>query len=1105
MKNFNLKKALVSVSALMLALFAFLPNQAIAQGVTSANIVGQVLDSKGTPIPFALVVAKHEPSGSTYGVETRDDGRFNLPNVRVGGPYTITVKMAGYKDYSESDISLSLGQNYRFNATLVESSVALDVVTITSDKNSLINNNRTGAGQNIDRQTLAVAPTLNRSFNDFLRMTPQGRSTSVASTAGGGISFGGQDSRFNNLTIDGSVFNNSFGLASGPGGQANAQPISMDAIDEIQVNIAPYDVRQGGFTGAGVNAVTKSGTNQLRVTGFFNTRNQSMVGSKADTSTVSVNNFDVKQFGLSIGGPIIKDKAFFFVNFEGERRSDPMVFLANRGEAVGGNVTRVRATMLDSLSNFLKNTFGYDPGVYDNYNLPTYSNKAIAKFDYNINQANRLSIRLNWLRSYREVLASSSGVVSGNRNFTLDALNFRGSNYTINNDIYSGIAELNTMIGSTISNNFQIGFTANRDYRSAINSTKFPTVDIMESGRTLTTFGYEPFTYENVLNTNTFQLKDDITFYKGNHTITAGVNLEAFKFENSFQPRIFGIWAYNNVGDFYRSAGGDTNVTVRRVRQTYPLAGNEIPFAVTRAYMPGVYVQDEIAMLNDKLHLTLGVRVDVPFFGETSAVENTAASQLNFLDENKETIRYNTATLPKTHALISPRLGFNWDVLGNKKFQVRGGTGLFAGRPAFVWISNQISNNGVIQGEFLYNSVKRDIQNRYFTFNTAAANVRAFDPSVRSAGTYNLAVTDPNFKWPQVWRTNIGMDYQLPAGFVASLEGIYTRTVNNVAYINANMPAPIGTLAGLDGDNRNIYASDRINAGVTDNTVLINTDKGYTFSITPKIEKQFKNNWAAMLAYNYAVAKDVMSAGSIANSSWTGYSTVQGNNYPGLSFADADQRHRIIGSVSYRLDWEKMVNIPVVGPTTISMFFQTGNQGNVTFNVNGDANGDRLANNDLMFVPSDFTKVRFNTVTSNGVTFTQAQQQEAFKAYVENNTYLNSRKGMYAERNGWQLPFYATVDLSLQQELYVKVGERKHTIQLRWDVYNFGNMLNKAWGVANRVQYAAPLTYASRDAATNQNIYTWQAVNGRLVTDPLLPSASLSDVWQSQIGIRYIF
>jgi Carboxypeptidase regulatory-like domain/TonB-dependent Receptor Plug Domain len=1094
-------------------------SRTFAQGVTSASILGLVTDASNEPAIGATVVAKHEPSGSIYGVVTRDDGRFTIPNVRIGGPYTITVSQIGSESKSMNDIYLSLGQNLNLNIKLSTNDVLLDEVVITGGKNELINSNKTGASTNIDKNAITTMPTLNRSFNDFLRLAPQARSSSVASTAGAGMSFSGMDSRFNNLTIDGSIFNNSFGLASGPGGQANAQPISMDAIDEIQINIAPYDVRQGGFTGAGINAVTKSGTNTIAATAFYNTRNEGLVGRKAnsDTANVSVLNFNVKQFGLSLGGPIIKDKLFFFVNFEGERREDPLPFSALRAnQTSGGNITRVRASMLDSISNFLKTKYNYDAGEYDNYITPTYSNKAIAKFDYNISNTNKLSLRFNMLRSYREVTASSSGVVSGNRNGNLDALNFRGSNYTINNDIYSVIAELNTMIGSKMANNFQVGFTANRDYRAAYNSTPFPLVDILEGGRTLTSFGYEPFTFDNKLNTNTFQLKDDISIYKGKHTITAGVNFEAFSFENGFKPRYFGIWAYNNLNDFYKSAAGDTNVVVRRVRQTYPLDKtlNDIPLAKTTAYMPGAYIQDEIAMLNDKLHLTVGLRVDVPMFGDNNAYDNTTASTYKFLDENKDTVFYNTKALPKAAPLFSPRIGFNYDVLGNKKLQLRGGTGLFSGRPAFVWISNQIGNNGVIQGEILYNSVKKDLQNRYFTFDKAVNNVRTFDPSTPGNLTYNLAVTDPNFKWPQVWRSNFGVDYKLNNDFIASLDVMYTKNINNVAYINANLPAPIGNFGGADGDTRAIYKtgtnSDRINTLVTDNTVLKNTGDGYTYSITPKIEKQFKNNWSVMLAYNYAVAKDIMTAGSIANSSWTGYSTVNGNNYPTLSFADADQRHRLLMNVNYALQTGSLTGLSLLGNTSFSLFFQTGNQGNVTFGVNGDVNQDKIANNDLMYIPNDFSKVIFDTLTVGTIKFTPQQQRDAFQTYVNDNEYLSTRKGQYTERNGWQLPFYTTMDLSVQQNFNIKVGEKKHTLQVRWDCYNFGNFVNSKWGVANRVQYGNPLSSPRvfKDAnGKDQVAYKWQAdVTGKtLVTSPIIKSAALSDLWQMQLGVRYSF
>jgi hypothetical protein len=439
--------------------------------VTTSAINGLITDTKNEPMIGATVVALHVPSGTTYGAVTREDGRFNLPGLRVGGPYKITVSYVGYSEASDENVFLNLGQTFTINKQLVEDGVNIGELVITGTKNSIMNDKKTGASTNIGLRAINSLPTLSRSISDFTRATPQAN----------GRSIGGADARFNNLTIDGSIFNNSFGLSDLPGGQTNSTPISLDAIEQIQINLAPFDVREGGFTGAGINAVTRSGGNEFSGSAFFNNRSERFVGDKAAGSDVLTADFDVKQYGFRLGGPIIKDKLFFFVNGEAERRSDP----ANSGwEALRpgindgkANTTRVLASDLDAIKTFLVNKYNYDPGVYDNFSLATQSDKILARLDYNLSQKSKLSLRYNYLKSSRDVPASASGSFSG-RAGNAFALNFSNNNYIINNDINSFIAEHN-YIGSNYSNKIIAGFTANRDYRSSGGGI-FPTSRYLE-------------------------------------------------------------------------------------------------------------------------------------------------------------------------------------------------------------------------------------------------------------------------------------------------------------------------------------------------------------------------------------------------------------------------------------------------------------------------------------------------------------------------------------------------------------------------------------------------------------------------------------------------
>ncbi|MDX1905557.1 MAG: carboxypeptidase regulatory-like domain-containing protein [Bacteroidia bacterium] len=1086
-----------SVATLMLVLAAV---TVWGQGVTSANFFGQVTDANDQPLVAATVIATHVPSGTRYGTTTREDGRFNLSNVRIGGPYTLAVSYVGYKSQEQSGIVLSLGQNLRINFTLQESSVSVDEVVISAERNEILNSERTGAATNVSKEVINTMPTLNRSISDFVRLTPQSRSSSVASTAGAGSSFAGQDSRFNNLTIDGSIFNNSFGLASAPAGQTNSTPISLDAIEEIQVNVAPFDVRQGGFTGAGVNAVTRSGSNQVQGSVFYNLRNNNFVGKSAEGTDVVTNDFDVAQYGFRLGGPIMKDKLFFFVNGEFERRNDPATsFVAARPGLSGANVARVAASTMDSLRNFLIEKYNYDPGEYENYLLETYSDKLLVKLDYNLSATTKVSLRYNYLRSFRDVLTSNSGSFQ-NRNNNGFAMNFQNSNYVINNDIHSVIAEINTVIGNNAFNSVTFGFTANRDYRSSRGGI-FPLVDILEGGRNYTTFGYEPFTPNNRLNTDTWQFQDNFTLYKGQHTLTGGVNFEAFKFENTFTPTYYGQFVYNSLADFYADANGADSIQLRRYSLTYSaLEGSALPTATTQAFQPGAYVQDVIT--TNKLSLTLGLRADLPLFQQT-ALENETVSGLTFKDAEGNDVQYSTSKLPDPHVLISPRVGFNYDVLGDRSLQVRGGSGLFSGRPAFVWISNQVGNNGILTGS-------QTIDNTFnYPFNP---DVTAYIPSnATTPSSYNIAVTDPNFRFMQVWRTNIAVDKKLPGNLVATVEGIFTKNVNNVNYINANLEPSTAAYAGADtrpyfpalglsGSAAN--NANRINDFITDAIVLQNTSKGYTYSLTAKLERQFTKGLYLMAAYNFSEAKDLITAGSIAFSSWRDNRTVNGNNLPDLAFSDFDQRHRIIGAATYRLTYGEF------GASQLSLFLQSSNQGRYSYFVNGDVNGDQQVSNDLLYVPSTGSEINFEEykVTLNGVetTYTADQQRTAFMTFVDNDPYLSTRKGQYAERNGALLPWLSTIDLSFQQEFAVKVGSSRNAIQLRADAFNFGNLLSDKWGVGDRIINNSPLQFRSKNA-DNQPVYRFNVVNGTFPTEALGTSATLGDVWQMQFSVRYIF
>lgn len=1080
---------------LFLTLLSAVSLSALAQGVTTASIIGEVKDSSGEGLPGANIVAVHIPSGTTYGSTSRADGRFTLPGLRIGGPYKVTISFVGYQEYRIEDINLTLGQNYPLSASLVETGMELQEIVISG--NSLLSDTRTGASTNISVRKLNALPTISRSITDFTRLTPQSN----------GRSFSGADSRFNNLTIDGSIFNNSFGLSDIPGGQTNSTPISLDAIQEIQVNIAPYDVRQGGFTGAGINAVTRSGTNEFSGSVFFNTRSEKLVGDKAKDQDVVTQDFSVKQQGFRVGGPIIKDKLFFFINGEQERRDDPATNYVALRPGINdnaANVSRVLASDLDALRTYLINTFSYDPGAYENYTLATQSDKALVRFDYNMSSKSKLSLRYNYLKSSRDVPTSNSGSFNNRRDNGF-AMNFQNANYVINNDINSVIAEHN-FLGSKFSNNVIAGFTANRDYRSSLGGV-FPLVDILEGGRNYTNFGYEPFTPNNILNTDTWQFQDNFTYYAGRHTFTAGVNFEAFKFENTFTPTYYGQFVYNSLQDFYRDTDSDpnNNPTLRRYQLTYSnLANSALPTATTNARQISFYAQDEY-QVRSNIRLTAGLRVDVPSFKQT-ALTNTQVEGYTFKDAVGNPIKVSTAQLPKAQALWSPRVGINWDVFNDLSLMVRGGTGVFTGRPAFVWISNQMSNNGILTG-----SLRADNTTGVYPFNPDVTAYNLAPNPGQPASSYNIAVTDPNFKYPQTWRTNIAVDRQLPFGIVGTVEFIYNKEINNVIYTNVNQEPSTGTFAGPD--NRPKFPgfglsstaqnnANRVNDNITDAILLTNTDKGRGYSATIKLERPTIQGLSAMAAYNYSNTKDMMSAGSIAFSSWRDNFTVAGNNLPIPAYSNNDLRHRIISAVTYRKEYAKRF------ASQVSFFFQAQNQGRFTYRINGDMNGDQQTSNDLMYIPKDVAEMNFQsyTVTVGTVPMfiSAVRQAVAFDKFIEQDEYLRKRRGQYAERNGVLMPWVNTLDISFVQEFFVDVKGKRNTIQLRADIFNFGNMLNNSWGVSDRIINSSPIEYRGVDS-NGVPIYRFSAVNGVLIDKTYGTSTTINDVWQMQFGVRYTF
>jgi hypothetical protein len=1079
----------------LLALFVLLMSvsTAMSQGVTTSGITGTITEANGQPLLGASVVVTHLPSGTRYGAVSNTEGKYSIPGMRVGGPYKVAASFIGFSTKEIDGLNLSLGTFSNLNITLKEDGKVLSEVVVSANQNSLFSSERTGASTAIDNRTLNKLPTISRSINDFTRLSPQSN----------GQSFAGQDSRLNNITVDGSYFNNSFGLGSGsnPGGRTGVSPISLDAIEQISVNVAPYDVRQGNFTGAGVNTVTRSGTNEFSGSAYYFTRNNDNVGKIAGDNRFDPGTFNYNQVGFRVGGPIIKNKLFFFASFEDEKETRPgTTWKANAGtDPITGNTTRVLASDLDGLSSYLKSKFNYETGPYQGYDNLTVGTKFLVKLDYNINDKNKLSLRYNHLNSSTDVLMSgSSSLGFGNRNFRSEALNFQNSNYSIMENIRSLVAELNSRIGNNVSNNLIVGYTYQDESRGE-KGTFFPMVDILNAGSTYTSFGFEPFTPNNELRYKTFQVQDNLQIFKGNHTFTTGFSYENYQSENIFFPGSQSVYVYNSLADFYKDAdnflaNGNTvasGVTQRRFQVRWNnIPGSEKPVQPLEVNYGGVFIQDEW-QARPNLKFTAGLRVDVPIFEQT-ALRNTQMESYYFRTPGSAYVNYRTDALPEANLLWSPRVGFNWDVFNDRKTQIRGGSGIFTGRPAYVWISNQVGNNGILTGfAQLDNTTTRP-------FNPDPNKYKPSEVTGAPASSYELALTETNFKFPQVWRTNIAVDQQLPGGIIATGEFIYNQDVNGLAYYNANLPVASSQFAGKD--NRARWTSNRINANIPNAVTLSNQAVGNSWVASFSLERPFSNGLFLKSAYSYGESKNTVDPGSIASGTWFGNPVTTDPNNPGLANSSNFMGHRVFAIASYSKDVFK------IGNTSVSLFWEGRTLGNASYVVGGDLNGDGGTSNDLIYIPATKAEMNFQSFTASGVTFTPAQQADAWEAYILQDEYLSANRGKYAQRGAVIMPMVFRADLSFAQQLFTNIGGKRNTLEFRVDILNVGNLIDADYGVGKTFNSTQPLvTGTPVVSADGRPQYRFRNLGSSLISETYRATAGVSDVWRMQFGLRYIF
>jgi len=1091
---------MLKIKKLLLVVLAIFISVAVTAQVTTGSITGVVKDKKGTPLTGATVTATHLPTGAIYTVVSRAGGRFDFNSVIPGGPYTITASYVGYKIFNISDVTVPLGDKYDITIEIGEDEVSLSEVVVTGSRSG---SQKTGASSNFSRRQITNLPNISRSLTAVTRATPQSN----------GNSFAGMNNRFNNLTIDGSLFNNNFGRGGDgfvPGGASSA--ISIDAIDQIQVNIAPYDVRQAGFIGGGVNAITRRGTNNWYGTAYSFYRDQSFNGTKVIGRQVANQPRKTQIYGGSIGGPIIKDKLFFFVNAEYEQRTSPgQTWLAKRPGVNDGNpqVTPVLATDLDNLSTYLKNQYQINTGGYEGYNFGTKNLKFIGRLDWNVHKNHKFSLRFTRSETDDDDqvnTSSTSGISTpfainnGRRGGTNGGLAYESSNFKNNVKVLSGVAELNSTFGKNVTNQLLVSYTDNQLDR--VPPINVPFVDIMRGPNDVyISFGTDLFSYLNFIDDNALNIANNVTVTLGKHTLTGGVSFEKMQFANSFTGAAGGsYYRYNSLADFLSNSA--PAIFAVAYDPSNP-KGIKVPEA--KFNQLGLYLQDAWNV-SEKFKLTYGVRVDQPFYPYTPP-KNPALAALTFNDENRQPEKFDVSKWPASKMLFSPRVGFSYDPYGNRKLIIRGGTGLFTGRIPFIWLVNQVGDNGVVRAT--YQASTAELSGiRYNTDRTTYIPTNPPAVGTTTASNQNYSGVDDDFKMPQVWRTNLAVDQKLTNNLLLNIEGIFTKMVNNAYFRNANLGTQNGNLGGAR-DNRPFY-NRRLVANADRMAVLDNTDKGFSAVFTVGLQKNFAKGWEANVSYTNTLAFDVaIGTSDQSASAWQTNGTYTDPNNPELGYSGFSVPHRFVAAFSKRFDYlnEKMA-------TTISLFYSGQSQERYHFRYASDINGDGN-NNDNIYIPKDPSEIQFVEgfrVGSN--TYTAAQQSAAFFQFIENNPYLRKHKGQYMDRYAASLPFLHSLDLRVLQDFSLKAGNKKHTIQVSADVINFLNLLNSNWG--HRYSYTfgtfSDLGLLGTPSASNNTgaevfnrntpKYTFNPAGP---TKAYQPNYSTSSTWGIQLGLRYIF
>ena len=1057
---------------LLITIFLFTTLFAFGQGSTTSSMMGTIVDENNQALGGSNIVAIHTPTGTTYGTITDFDGHYRISNMRVGGPYKITLSYMGFNDFVRNNVFLQLGQTFSFSHKMKLSENQLDEVVITANRSDIFNGNKTGSETTINNRMVKNLPSASRSIADFIRLTPQANITE--GNDGFSISLAGTNNRFNAIYVDGAVSNDVFGLAgSGTnGGQTGVSPFSVDAIEQFQVQVAPFDVKIGGFSGGAINAITRSGSNKFVGSAYYFSRNENLAGKTPvdlvpeGESAVKLNEFDAKTYGFRLGGPIKKDKAFFFINYERQDDITPQPF--NVGNYVGDS----NESDLEALRQHLISTYDYDPGVYNQNDFTLESDKLTAKLDFNIGKNHKLSLKHNYTKAVN--LESRN---SGNR-----FIGFLNGSEFFTSVTNTTAVEFNSSFGSKYANNLVIGYTRVRDDRDPAGNP-FPSVQIADGSGDIE-FGAEPFSTANLLNTDVFTYTDNFDFFLGKHTLTLGTHNEWSSVKNLFFAFNYGQYQYNSMADFYND---DADVYQRGYSLISSGSGDESSGSADfNVFQAGLYAQDEY-QINDNFRITAGLRFDMPLWGKGSVNDDFNDNAIPLLEAAGKDL-HGASVGGKIDNIVhfSPRFGFNWNVNGDFKTQIRGGTGVFTSRLPLVWPGGTYNNNGVTGG-FLF-------QGSWFTsvtpFNSDVTDqaVGAIPGTGETGGNIDLFAS--NFKLPRVWKTNLAFDQKLPfGGLTLSGDFLYQKTLSNIYYQNLNVKDPIGYLTGT-GDNRPIYDRGDDVVGTYDRIILAtNTDEGYTYNLVGTLSKSFEKGFFGSFSYSYGDAYAIFDGTSSQNSSqWRGMQNVEGKNSDlPLTRSDFSAGSRFISNLSYELKEGKHLK------STFGLVY-SGAQGrpySYTYQ-----RGKGLQNDDSR----DWTSLVYVPVDANDIHLTSSNWAE-LDAFISSDEYLNSIRGDYAERNAQRGPWTHVVDFKFLQDFSLS----NNTLQVSFDIFNLTNLLNKEWGKVNyRSSSVHFLNFEGFESDDTTPTFSFDAeAAGEL--DQIDDSGFNSSRWQMQIGVRYLF